>query len=288
MNAGSQSAGVLILHSFPSNLLVSVTLFLLACQGTMSCLSLSLGLGFSICLVDRHPYQWLFFLQQSWRGFIWSHACLVAYTFNHTACKRRFSSSENVVMHSLLIGSAVPAVGSLTEVLEFCMFDELGFSKADKWLVLGGGMSPGNSKVGFIYADSYTGDFYHHKCLCSIHEINVSMFSLIGRVLLACACHYAMLAPTLCFRWSILGTFTLIFFAKLLQRKRSRLFLFSCVNHCLQHWFIWGCQCIIVWARSYAEPSMFHLVSFRNARKCTHRVEVCECSGTRTFVDTAC
>ena len=204
MNAGSQSAGVLILHSFPSNLLVSVTLFLLACQGTMSCLSLSLGLGLSICLVDRHPYQWLFFLQQSWRGFIWSHACLVAYTFNHTACERRFSSSENVVIHPLLIGSAVPAVGSLTEVLEFCMFDELGFSKADKWLVLGGGMSPGNSKVGFIYADSYTGDFYHHKCLCSIHEINVSMFSLIGHVLLACMCFSsisleAMLAPTLCF-----------------------------------------------------------------------------------------
>ena len=39
------------------------------------------------------------------------------------------------------------------------------------------------------------------------------------------------------------------------------------------------CQCIIVWswARPYAEPSMFRLVCFRNARKCTHGVEVCEC-----------
>ena len=116
MNAGSQSAGVLILRC-SSKLLVSVALFFLACLGTMSSLSLSLWLGFFLSLVVRHLYQLLFLLEQSWRGFIWSLACLVAYTFNHTACERGFSSSD-IVIHPLRLGSAVPAVGSLTEALK--------------------------------------------------------------------------------------------------------------------------------------------------------------------------
>ena len=136
MNAGSQSAGVLILRC-SSKLLVSVALFFLACLGTMSSLSLSLWLGFFLRLVDRHLYQ-LLLLEQSWRGFIWSLACLVAYTFNHTACERGFSSSD-IVIHPLRLGSAVPAVGSLTEALKFFIPVQLRlvFSKADKWLVLG-------------------------------------------------------------------------------------------------------------------------------------------------------
>ena len=116
MNAGSQSAGVLILRC-SSKLLVSVALFFLACLGTMSSLSLSLWLGFFLRLVDRHFYQ-LLLLEQSWRGFIWSLACLVAYTFNHTACESFFSSSD-IGIHPLRYGSADPAVGSLTEALHF-------------------------------------------------------------------------------------------------------------------------------------------------------------------------
>ena len=229
MNAGSQSAGVLILRC-SSKLLVSVALFFLACLGTMSSLSLSLWLGFFLRLVDRHLYQ-LLLLEQSWRGFIWSLACLVAYTFNHTACERGFSSSD-IVIHPLRLGSAVPAVGSLTEALKFFIPVQLKlvFSKADKWLVLGG-MSPGNLKVGFIYDGSYAGDFYHQR-FAQIHEINVSLFSLIGGVLLACACRHWKQCWLLLFvsdeaYWVLL---LFIFFAKLLQRKRSRLFfLFSCV-----------------------------------------------------------
>ena len=110
LNAGSQSTGVLILHSCASKLLVSVTLFFLAYWGTLSCLGLSLPLIFflGLCIVDRHVYQQLFLLEQSWHDFVWSLACLVAYTFNHTA--RGFSSSVNVVLHPFRIGSAVPAV----------------------------------------------------------------------------------------------------------------------------------------------------------------------------------
>ena len=160
----------MILHSCASNLLVAVTLFFLACQRTMSCLSLSSWLGFSLRLIGRHLYQSLFLLEQSWRGFIWSLACLIAYTFNHTACERGFSASENVVIHPIRIGNVDPAVGSLTEALKFFMLVQHVFSKADKWLVLGG-MSPGNLKVGFIYGDSYAGDFYRHKRLSTIHEI---------------------------------------------------------------------------------------------------------------------
>ena len=93
-----------------------------------------------------------------------------------------------LLIHPLHLGSAVPAVGSLTEALKFFIHVQLRlvFSKADKWRVLGG-MSPGNLKVGFIYDGSYAGDFYHQR-FAQIHEINVSLFSLIGGVLLACAC----------------------------------------------------------------------------------------------------
>ena len=114
MNAGSQSAGVLILYSCASKLLVSVTLFFLAYLGTMSRLSLSSWLGFPLCVVDRHLYQQLFLLEKSWCGFIWSLACLVAYTFNHTA-------------RGFRIGSTVPAVGSLTDALDFFLPVQLFF-----------------------------------------------------------------------------------------------------------------------------------------------------------------
>ena len=64
-----------------------------------------------------------------------------------------------------------------------------------------GGMSPGNLKVGFIYDGSYAGDFYHQR-FAQIHEINVSLFSLIGGVLLACACRHWKQSWLLLFVWS--------------------------------------------------------------------------------------